>query len=322
MIIKNKCRILLTLLNTNDSIRFPFGFSVINGQLLKRATPTSAASIDACKAWAGVDCMEGSGLADHIKLLKQIEEAKTDCNKGYDQWLKGGTKSASFKKWDPKADSRCPLRPPITDPNTCNTQGCFPGLKVWGLDGEFVGFDEKDYKRALEEKYGRDCTDWVEQNKLSKYTNNPQDIPAKLDACKGQEFWFYKGVDLGTKKKFDKQICSDNLEIAKTTDGIREVRGCGSKTYYFCDNKIKDSEKEYKECSCDLEKYHKAEKGEDGAFTTKETGAKGCGDYWICDGQQSTEENYNEKCNKKDCPPKFPKACARTGLDIYCDPAC
>jgi|MDSZ01.1.fsa_nt_gb prepilin-type N-terminal cleavage/methylation domain-containing protein len=295
---KNKCsNFEIVPLNSNDSVRFPFGFSVINGQLIKRATPTSATSIKACESWAGIDCVQGSGLSDHIELLKQIEAAKSRCNVNYNNWLKGGTKTASFKKWNPKADSRCPTRPPITDTSTCNAQGCNPGLTVWGLDGEFVGFERTDYERALEKKYGKACTDWVAKKKLTNYTNNPQNIPATLKECVGQEFWFYKGVDVGSKAEFDRRICGENLEREKQTPGKRTVQGCGDQIYYFSEGKIHDSEREYKESSCKVDKYNKAQEGIDGAFTTNETGAEGCGAYWICEKKiLDSEEKYEQSC--------------------------
>ena len=288
-------------LNPDDSVRFPIGFSVLNGQLIKTATPTTSESINSCESWAGVGCEQGTALADHIDLLKRIDEEKAACDASYNKWLQGGTKEASFKKWDPKADSGCPLRPPITDPSTCNTKGCTPGLTVWGLDGKFVGYTKGDYDRALEKAYGTACTTWVTDKKTTNYTNNPSSLPAELyPECGNQKFWFYKGVDLGSKAEFDKKICQDNLEREKLTKGKRTVEGCGSQVYYFCDNKIKDSEKDYKECSCDVDKYVKAQEGNNGAFTTAEQGANGCGTFWICNKEiLDSELKYNEKCGNE-----------------------
>jgi len=77
------------------------------------------------------------------------------------------------------------------------------------------------------------------------------------------------------------------------------VQGCGDQIYYFSEDKIHDSEREYKESVCEVDKYNKAQEGKDGAFTTTETGAEGCGAYWICDSEiLNDEESYNEKCVK------------------------
>ena len=224
-----------------------------------------------------------------------------------------------FNRWNPSADAGCPAKPGSDCSetsfmsSTCTTQGC--NREVWGLDGKFVGFTREDYNRALEKKYGQACTEWVASKKNSNYTNSPQNSPQKLKECGEQEFWFYKGVDVASKEEFDKRICSDNLEIAKKTPGKRTVQGCGSQTYYFCDNKIKDSEKDYKECSCEVEKYDKAQEGKDGKFTTTEQPPPNqCGEFWICKKEiLDSQGAYDEKCKAADpkpednCIPPFPQ---------------
>lgn len=148
--------------------------------------------------------------------------------------------------------------------------------------------------------------------KLANYTNNPQNQPAELKECGTQKFWFYKGIDTGSQEEFNKRICSDNVDIAmRNTSGIsvqKTVQGCGSKVYNFCDAKIKDTEKDYKECSCDVEKYNTAQAGKNGSFTTTEKGATGCGDFWICDKEiLSDQGSYDSKCKAVPKPP--PKNC-------------
>ena len=321
---KNQCSDLeLIPKDPNDPMRFPIGFSVIKGRLIKTATPTSASSINACEAWAGADCVKGTELSDHINLLKEIEEAKNACNNKYQQWLQDGTTPASYKKWDSRADSGCPTRPPITDANKCNSNGCNPGVTVWGLDGKFVGFESEDYDRALEAKYGKACTEWIAERKLTNYTNNPQNKAAELKECGTQKFWFYKGIDTGSQEEFNKLICNDNLENEKLTSGKRTVQGCGSKNYYFCDNKIKESEKDYKECSCDVDKYNKAQEGKNGSFSTTESGATGCGDFWICNKEiLNDRESYESKCKQQEPEPKDQEKSSCKSLynpQSYCD---
>ena len=304
-----------------DDIRFPIGFSVVDGSLSKFATPTSSEpkSISSCERWAGTSCKQSKCLKKLVEWKTKIDEAKNTCEASYTNWLDGGTQPTMFNRWNPNADAGCPAKPTsdCTETSfissTCTTQGC--NREVWGLDGKFVGFTREDYNRALEEKYGQACTEWVASKKKANYTNNPQNSPQKLKECGEQEFWFYKGVDIASKEEFDKRICSDNLEIAKKTPGKRTVQGCGSQTYYFCDNKIKDSEKDYKECSCDVEKYNKAQKGKNGKFTTTEQGANGCGEFWVCKKEiLNSEGAYNEKC-KTQTPEK--NKCSRP--DPRCD---
>ena len=305
--------------NGNDNVRYPIGFSVLDGSLSKFATPTSTdrGSINSCEGWAGTNCKQDESMKFLIEWRNQIQENKTACEANYSNWLTN-TQPLQFKRWNPNADSGCPDRPPKdgstsyrTDPN-CTTNGC--NRVVFGLDGKFVGFTREDYDRALETKYGKACTEWVASKKLANYTNNPQNQPAELKECGTQKFWFYKGIDTGSQEEFNKRICSDNVDIAmRNTSGIsvqKTVQGCGSKVYNFCDAKIKDTEKDYKECSCDVEKYNTAQAGKNGSFTTTEKGATGCGNFWICDKEiLSDQGSYDSKCKPKPKPP--PKNCSR-----------
>ena len=319
----------------DDDLRYPIGFSVVDGILTKFSTPTSTdkRSISSCQRWAGINCKMDSGFIEIVMWKREIEKAKAACAEKYDNWLtKLKTQPSQYNRWNPNADSGCPDKPPKdgstsykTNP-TCTPNGC--NRTVYGLDGKFVGFTKEDYDRALGAKYGKACTEWVASKKQPRYTNNPQNRPATLKECGSQEFWFYKGIDAGSKEEFDKRICSDNLENEKLTNGKRTVQGCGSKVYYFCDNKIKESEKDYKECSCDVEKYKKAQAGTDGAFKTTETGASGCGNFWICKKEiLSDQGSYDNKCGASKAPPPTPQSCYRPAMtcdrpNFYTHPGC
>ena len=313
----------------DDTIRFPIGFSVIDGALSKFANPTSTnkGSINACKRWAGVSCKEDESLKKLVEWKNSIAAEKAKCEDDYTKWLQGGTTPLESQRWNPNADAGCPTRPPKDSSqsykiDSCTTNGC--NRTVYGLDGEFVGFTRDDYDRALEKKYGKACTEWVENKKLENYTNSPQNLPKELQPqCGSQKFWFYKGVDVGTKEEFDKRICSDNLEIEKLTSGKRTVQGCGDQIYYFSENKIHNSEREYKESSCKVDKYNKAQEANNGEFTTTEVGAEGCGTYWICDSEiVNDQESYNEKCSnsQSNCGQAPYAGCDQSGN--YTHPLC
>ena len=194
---------------------------------------------------------------------------------------------------DQKYDTPFPPFNPTKD-----LKGNCPGNPdFWFIDGVDQG-NKEDFKDNL-------CKAWVKnkEEQSPPYTNNPTSQALTTPECDDQEFWFYKGTDLKSKQEFDKQICSDNLETERQrgVNGSRKVAGCGNKTYHFCDYKIKDSEKDYKECSCDVEKYDKAQEGKDGKFTTTEQGANGCGEFWVCKKEiLDSEETYKAKC-KKSC---------------------
>ena len=158
----------------DDTIRFPIGFSVIDGELSKFANPTSTdkGSINACKRWAGVNCKEDESLKKLVEWKNSIAAEKAKCEDDYTKWLQGGTTPLESQRWNSNADAGCPTRPPKDGSqsyktDTCTTNGC--NRTVYGLDGEFVGFTRDDYDRALEKKYGKACTEWVEQN--WNYTN-------------------------------------------------------------------------------------------------------------------------------------------------------
>lgn len=142
----------------NDSIRFPIGFSVSNGDLNKFAKPTStvARSMSACQKWAGINCKQDQSLKELVEWKQKITEAKDKCEADYTAWLANGTTPTQFNRWNSNAESGCPEKPP-TDGSTsyqssqsCTTNGC--NRVVYGLDGEFLGFTQEDYDRALEKK--------------------------------------------------------------------------------------------------------------------------------------------------------------------------
>jgi len=295
----------LVPLDEDDTIRFPIGFAVDqnDGTLSKFATPTSdeAGSIRSCEQWAGINCSQDERLQELIQWKNSIAEAKSACEEGYDQWLDDGTNPTQFQRWNPNAEAGCPSSPPEEGSAsyktaTCTTNGC--NRIVYGLDGEFAGFTEEDYQRALEDKYGAACAEWTAAKKLARYRNNPPNEPQTLNPeCGSQEFWFYDGIDVGSKEKFNERLCEENLEDEKNNAGERRVQGCGEQTYYFCENTIKDSEREFKECLSKDEKFKQAQKGVNGAYSTSVSGCDGCGNFWICDGEiLNTQEIYNDKC--------------------------
>ena len=196
----NKCSYFqITPSNTNDNIRYPIGFSVSEGILSKFATPTSSdqGSVKSCERWAGVNCKQDESLKKLIQWKQNIAAEKAKCEDDYDKWLTVD-KTTPFKsqRWNPNAETGCPSRPPKdgsesyrTD-STCTPNGC--NRDVYGLEGEFVGFTKEAYDQALEERYGKICTEWVAQQEQQKTTNNIQILQPlkKTPECGTQEFWF------------------------------------------------------------------------------------------------------------------------------------
>ena len=216
--------------NEEDNIRFPIGFSVSEGSLNKFANPTSTltSSIQACERWAGLNCKQDQSLKELVEWKESIAIAKSVCEENYSKWLtENNTTPLKFQRWDPNSEQGCPSRPPkdgstsYKDDPTCSPDGC--DRTVYGLDGEFVGFNKIDYDKALEDKYGKACTEWVAQREAEKYTNNPVTLPIlKVPECGSQEFWFCDGVDKGSQTSLNQ--CLTQKESQKCIDDQTQAR--------------------------------------------------------------------------------------------------
>ena len=293
----------------DDKIRFPIGFSVSEGALSKFANPTVAdkGSINSCETWAGVNCKQDKSLKALIEWKNQIASNKAICEDNYTKWLtESNTTPYQFQRWNPNAESGCPIRPPkdgsesYKTSTTCTTNGC--NRVVFGLDGEFVGFTKDEYDRALEEKYGKACREWVNQKELANYTNNPIDLPQKKKPeCGEQQFWFVDGVDYGSKAKLDARLrekasekCDADREEARKSGfigkwGPKEGPGVCAEESYICDRKIVSEYEYYKTCGAAPSKCKTNLRASDQECTDYELS-----DYWY------------KKCGPrpKDPPPK------------------
>ena len=116
-----------------DDIRYPIGFSVVNGLLSKFATPTSSEerSISSCEGWAGVNCRQDEGLKRLVEWKNDIASKKSVCEDRYNEWLNTlKTQPLQFSRWNPNADSGCPVKPPkdgstsYKSDSTCTPNGC------------------------------------------------------------------------------------------------------------------------------------------------------------------------------------------------------
>ena len=257
--------------NDEDSIRYPIGFSVSEGKLTKFAEPTSSdkGSISSCENWAGINCKQDESLKKLIEYKKEIAAAKATCKDAYKAWLNAGTSPFKYDRWNSNAETGCPSRPPKDGSesyknSTCTPNGC--NQEVFGLDGEFVGYTEEDYDRALEAKYGRICTEWVAEKKaqIPPYTNDPIDEPQTKPECGEQEFWFAEGENQPTEedmlKRLD-EIKSDNCvadrEQARKDGHIGkwgpfDGPGRCSEIVYMCNGYLYTDELEYYKTECEL----------------------------------------------------------------------
>lgn len=252
--------------NEEDNLRFPIGFSVSEGKLSKFAQPTSTdtASINSCENWAGINCKQDEGLKELIIWKKEIANQKSICGENYSNWINTNTPSKTFNEWNPNAQTGCPKKPPAdgsesykTSPN-CTPNGC--NITVYGLEGEKTGYTEESYQKALEAKYGAECTNWVAAKKTTSppFTNNPTNkAVTKTPQCGGQEFWFLNGEDQGSEAALKaalieiesaKCLADQEEKINSGWNGIWQAKAGGgacSITKYICNKTIYTTKEDY-----------------------------------------------------------------------------
>ena len=296
--------------NENDDVRYPIGFSVSDGVLSKFATPTSSdqGSISSCERWAGVNCKQDQSLKRLINWKKDIAANKIACEDEYTKWLTvDNTTPYKFQRWNPNAETGCPSRPARdgsenyqNDP-TCTPNGC--NREVFGLDGEFVGFTKEAYDQALEDKYGKLCTEWVaEQEQQGKTNNTTTLLPVtKTPECGSQEFWFFQGEDQGTKEKFMERACnlwkedknSKNYTNAPANQPVTTPE-CGDQEFWFVDGSDQGSFEKLQGARCSEQIDARRKSGPNGSFISSLQGPEPCGNQvWICDNRIVSESYYH-----------------------------
>ena len=294
-------------LNPKNAEFFPMGFSIADGRLTKFAVPLSEDSQQACKSWAGSNCKAGEELKNLIAHNKAVQEAKTTCNESFYSWLNGNPAGDGKKfRWDPKADNDCKRIPPANTGSTCTTNGCT--LETWTFEGTIVN-GEDGYKDALERKYGKICTEKLEEKLQNKYTGGPVSI---LECGSSKVMWFHEGVDVGSEQEMNNAICTaqQSLHQGNGTTGTTQIPACGDKDFYYCMGEDKNTEPLMQECidsdaeaSCKQDIKEAQESNHNGMFVPDKNGPGVCSTpIWICNGlQYSTEDAYSSsECNKAD----------------------
>jgi len=247
----DSCKYLEILpIDEKDSTRFPIGFSVTNGLLLKSASVSEHNKTDsACRSWAGSNCKSSKELKDFIEYNKQIEEAEQTCNTNYANWTKDNpTACASTNRWDPSANSSCPTRPPKQMSSTCTPNGC--NVSAFAFEGKIYN-SEDSCQSALSDAWQKKCDSWVDTR--SK-TDNDVDTAATNQYCGTTQYWFCDGTDKKSVEDMNSCLqqkanlaeetsCKANNEKA-ANDGVSgsykstytykgEIKDC-PKTVYIC----------------------------------------------------------------------------------------
>jgi len=189
---------------------------------------------------------------------------------------------------------------------------------IYALDGVVVGYTQEDYDKALEEKYGRICTENIEKLRTQKPPfTNPKDAAYSIKECGPQEFWFYKGTDLGDGDEWRSTMCDDKKESLQDSGQLfaDKISYCGDQTIYICDGEQKLTSQLYEQClieneaaQCSIERNKlAATKPDGGPYPHDANGRKEppCGNaFWVCEGsRKDTEEDYKAACPEPACRP-------------------
>jgi type II secretory pathway pseudopilin PulG len=268
-------------ISKKDTLRYPMGFSIYEGRVSKFASPPSddKAILNSCRSWAGVNCELSKSLKKLIKHKKAIDTAEKECSSKYLKWLRQGTNPYKFQKWNRKAKSGCPSRPPkdgstsYETKNTCTINGC--NKIVYGLDGQQVGFSKEEYDLAVEEKYGKICKEKTKNYQKNNFTNPDQNTAVTIFECGSKEFWFLDGTNYKTKRAL-----SEALDL-KASD----------------------------QCVADREKARK--EGFEGLWGPTEGPDECAKEQYICEKTFVSEKNFFMTCGLEP-----PIQCKRTLLEI------
>ena len=166
--------------------------------------------------------------------------------------------------------------------------------------------------QALEDKYGKLCTEWVAEKEQQQYTNSTTTLAAitKTPECGSREFWFFKGEDQGTKEKFMETACNAWVDEKKTQNYTNNPKNipaktnvCGDKEYWFFNGEDQESYGNLQSAECEADRENLRASGFNGIWGPKE-GPGVCSEKsYICDKAFVSEYDYYKTCGVK-APPK------------------
>ena len=218
--------------NINDNLYFQMDFRIgsDSGTLIKTATPHSNPSgSNACELWAGDLCSTSNTLKNNWDNVFEIEKKKANCEQAFFDW-RNTQPSGTKNRWDDSA-------------NSCSK-------KTW-VHKTYIADSEADYQEI---KKSEECS--TAKDAYSTYTGEKY-----ISECE-KTFYFYSGVDMGSKNLMqgkliedDEIACKVNRENKRQTAsngkyiGEQSSGSCGN-TYWICNQKILSSLDQWKESSC------------------------------------------------------------------------
>ncbi len=290
-------------------VRFPIGFSVIDGKLTKTAKPSSSdqGSMNSCKKWAGINCTVDDKLQKLLDHKKNIQDTKDKCTTNYEKFLKNPG-NGETTKWDNDAERGCPDSPTENyKTSTCTTKGCVQ--KVWVLDSTPY-YSKEAYDQAVTDKKGEICTAKLKEYEKDKKTNlhaNGNPTALTPSECSPDKYWFFEGSDAGSKLKWQEKYHEKQLTTGKTTFSDGSTR-------YLCLGEDKKTETLMKKCQddnksavCEGDVNKKKAEKFSGKFVAKPGEPGVCSkEYWLCEGVEKTDKAAYDAsgCGIKTCAPK------------------
>ena len=298
----NTCAYLeLQPIDKKDPTRFPLGFSVTNGILIKSASVSENNKSDSsCKNWAGTNCKSSLELKEFARYNKSIKDAEIACGKKYENWWKSNpTGCAIGTRWDASANSQCPTRPPKQVKSTCTPNGC--NIKVWAFEGNQYSSDNA-CKLALDAKWKKLCDQWKDGQKLAKTTNS-RSTPKTYQYCGAEQFWFCDGIDLGDAKSLNKCIDDKAEDDAKDfcLRGIADAKRDGHEGEWPTEEFTNEVNNEFKE-NID---YATSLGNSSDTFLMPEECTR---TKWICKGRELLDLNSFNSCMNPPVAPGQPNA--------------
>lgn len=176
-------------INSNDDSLFRFGFLIgtETGRFLTYGQPSSGNkdSLDMCYSWAGSNCNNPKEIKD-FKNVEKLEKKKTKCINNFLATRNNGT-NGELVTWDENS-------------NSCSKPIFIVDGYIYESEEEF---DEMNSQLS--------CLKWLSNKENDKFTGK-----AKFNDCGSNTYFFYDGIDVGSKVNLDYAILQNNIKICET----------------------------------------------------------------------------------------------------------
>ena len=194
-------------INNDDESLFEFGFYIGSqtGKLLTYGLPSSQDqdALDMCFSWAGENCNNNSSIMV-FNSQENLEKNKKTCLDNFLSNRRSGN-NGEFFTWDEASDS-------CTKP-------------IYIVDGYiYESEDEFDSMNA-----NLSCLEWLSNKENIKYNGQ-----AKFNSCGSNTYFFYNGIDMGSRVNMDYEILQNKLKICETA--IERKRNSNFSGSFFFQN--------------------------------------------------------------------------------------